>query len=75
MLACGIAILAVLGPRSAMLALPFAAIALLGISIARIRGAAGRALALRVALGLALGALVVGGVAALLADGQWQMPR
>ena len=73
MLACGIAILAVLGPRSAVLALPFAALALLGISIARIRGAAGRALAARVALGLVLGALLA--AAAVAGLGSWRMPE
>jgi hypothetical protein len=52
-------VLAAVGLRSVMLALPFAAVALLMITVARVRGAEGGALAARVLVGLLVGAGVV----------------
>ena len=68
-----VAILVAIGPRNAMIAFPFAALALFGISIARIRGAEGRALVVRVLIGVAIGALIFGGCLALITSGQWRI--
>ena len=69
-LACFVGVLAAVGLRSVMLAFPFAALALLAITVARVRGAEGRALAVRLLVGMVLGAAIVAAAFALWGGGR-----